>query len=121
MATAVDIMGGGFSAGQAKAIGGQSSDTFSAAGTTQGTAAAIKSSITIITTCSNNAGVIMPNSSHKDSFWIYNGTANTCIVYPPTSAQFNDVAVNSGITLASHTVIIVIKVTNTRWLANLSA
>lgn len=121
MALAAEAMGGGLSAGQARALGGHSNSTVSAAGTTQATATALKTSNAIITTCANNAGVIVPLTQNGDSMWIYNGTANTLIVYPPTSGQFNDVAVNTGISVGTHTTLVVKKITSTRWLANLSA
>ena len=56
MGTAVDIMRGGFSSGQARAIGGQVNSAISAAGTTISNATRLTTSINIVTTAAASSG-----------------------------------------------------------------
>lgn len=85
MPTASEIMGGGFSAGQALAIGGRAG-TVAAAGSTQGTATTIVASLTIVTAADGTKGVILPAASVGDEYWIENNSGSTLKVYPPTGA-----------------------------------
>ena len=121
MAFAVEIMQGGLSAGTADALNGGANTTLSAAGTTQGTATAIKTSNTIVSTVASGAGVILPAGQQGDWGVIYNGGANALTVYPPTGAKINQVATNSGITLGTNTACIFSCFSSTQWIANLSA
>jgi hypothetical protein len=63
-----------------------------AAGTTQGTAAAIPASATLVTIASgaNNSGVILSaNVELGADIVVANGTLNTIILYPPSGGNFN--------------------------------
>lgn len=121
MATAQDIMKGGFSAGAAKAINGQVSATVSAAGTTQSDATALTASVNVITTAAASSGVRLSNTEIGDQYEILNLGANEVKVYPPTSGQINAMSANAGFTLATNTAVKVKKFTATRWMAFLSA
>lgn len=112
---------GGFPAGQAHAINGQINNTETAAGTTQGTAAAIKTSNVFVTTVAANAGVILPNASHRDSVKIYNAGANPLTIYPPVGARIYPALTNVGILLSPNTFIELFKWQTTVWVGNLSA
>jgi len=81
MAMAKEIMGGGFSAGQAQALGGQS-QTLAALGTTNLTAAPVTSSNTIVSGADGTVGVILPAGQVGDEIWLYNNAASTLKVYP---------------------------------------
>ena len=59
MTLATEVMGAGFSAGQAVALGGTTA-TVAAAGSTQGGATAIKASNVIVTGADGTVGVILP-------------------------------------------------------------
>lgn len=121
MASALDIVKGGFSGGQAKAIQGQVGPDLTAAGTSQSDAAAIVASVTIITTAAASTGVILPNSEIGDEYEILNLGANQVTVYPPTSGQINALSANTGFYLAPNTAVKVKKYTATRWMGFLSA
>ena len=121
MALAKDIMGGGFSAGQAQAIAGSRNTSVSAAGTTQGTATTLTASFNAVTTVAASSGVILYDGSLGDSIIVYNGGANALTVYPPVGDAINQIAANGGVLLATNTMMILHKTTNSQWNAILSA
>jgi hypothetical protein len=114
MSIASKIMGGGFSAGQARAICGGVAQSVSAAGTTQGTATALTAGVNYVTTAAASSGVIVPNMEIGDAIEIYNGGANTLTVYPFTGGKINGVATNGGVSLATNTMIRLRKMTATQ-------
>lgn len=121
MALAARMMGGGLSAGQAKAINGDVNSAVSAAGTTQGTATALKSGVNVVTTAAASSGVILPNGEISDEVEVLNLGANAVTIYPPTSGQINALSANTGFLLATNTAVKVKKFTATRWMGFLSA
>lgn len=62
----------------------------SAAGTTQGTATVLTEMFNIVTTVAAGAGVMVTASYTK----VWNGGANSLLVYPPSGAQFDAVGTN---------------------------
>ena len=82
MALATDIMKGGFSAGQAKAIGGQVSSAITAAGTVITDATDLVTSVNVITTAAASTGVQLPSCEICDEVEILNLGANAVKVYP---------------------------------------
>lgn len=84
MAYAKEIMGGGTSAGQAGAIGGQGGSV-AALGSAQTDAAAVVASISIVTAADGTKGVILQGTV-GDEVWLYNNAASTLKVYPPLLA-----------------------------------
>jgi hypothetical protein len=121
MATARDIVVGGFSPGQAKAIGGQVNSSVSAAGTTQTDATALVSSVNVITTAAAGSGVRLPSVEIGDEFDILNLGANGVVIYPATGERINALATNIGFTLGTNTSCKIKKFTSTRNTAILSA
>ena len=65
-ALARDIMGGGTSAGQAKAMNGRVANTISAAGTVIGDATALNATVNRLTTVASGAGVRLFNAETDD-------------------------------------------------------
>jgi len=66
--------------------------------------------------------VQLPNAIIGDSITVFNdASGNTLVIYPPTSGQINNLAANAGINLGNNTLVNLIKITSTRWLADLSA
>lgn len=68
-----------------------------AAGSTQGTATAITSDLAIITSGAAGTGVITPATGWTK---IWNDTANTLSVYPPSGAQWEALGTNIPVALA---------------------
>ena len=97
------VMGAGFSQGQAIAINGSMNASVSAAGTTQATATAIGAANFMVTTAAAGSGVILPQGQPGDEIDGFNGTSNSFYVYPPTGAKFNNLSTNGGILLGPGT------------------
>jgi len=122
MALARNIMRGGWSAGNAKAVNGAVGTGLTAAGTTLGTALALSADTNVIGTAAASSGVSLPSAEIGDSVEVYNGGANAVTVYPDTaSVQINSLTAGAGFLLATNTMCYARRVTSTRWIVNLSA
>lgn len=85
MTMAKEMMGGGFSAGQAQAAGGQAL-SLAALGSTQATGATVTASLVIVTAADGTKGVVLPAGQVGDEVTIFNNSASTLKVYPPVGA-----------------------------------
>ena len=122
MALARNVMRGGFSAGQAKAINGHIATGLTATGTVITDALDLVADSNFIGTAAAGTGVQLPSCEIGDSVEVYNGGANDCRVYPYSSLnQVNNLAVGVAFLIAPNTMCYVRKITATRWIANLSA
>ena len=84
-----------FGAGQAQAIMGSTAQTFTAAGTTQATAAAISAVNTVITTATEGQGAIIPSGLQpSDTGQATNNTTVDVYLYPPVGGKINGGTVN---------------------------
>lgn len=104
MTMAKEMMGGGFSAGQAQAVGGQAG-TVAAAGSAQGDATLVTASLTIVTAADGTKGVILPAGQVGDELWIQNNAGSTLKVYPPTGAAINVTGTGLGTGNAAHSLL----------------
>lgn len=122
MALAKQIMGGGLSAGQAKAIAGTTATALSGAGTTLATGTAINAGFNVFTTVGSGSGATLPACEIGDSLWVFNNSAtNALTVYPDSGSTINQLSASIGILLAPYTGVIFSRVSSTGWIANLSA
>lgn len=125
MAMAKEIMGGGLSAGQAQAIGGQAV-TITATGSAQGDAAPITASICILSGADGTKGVILPAGQVGDEVWLFNNAGSTCKVYPPTGAAITVVgtglgSANAAFSQLTYKTTLYKCYSSTQWFANTSA
>lgn len=122
MALATEMMGGGASAGLAKAINGTVAPTVSAAGTTIADATQLKAGHNIVTTVAASSGVLLPNGEIADEVFVYNGTAtNDLAVYPATSSQtINQLSAGIAVLLPPYTGAFFRRATSTAWTGFLS-
>jgi hypothetical protein len=73
-----------------------------AAGTTQATAAALTSEITVITNNTTANGVILPVGLRGQRLWVYGALAAAGpIVYPPVGGTLNNGTANAGAALVA--------------------
>ena len=122
MALARNIMRGGWSAGNAKAVNGAVATALTATGTSLATALALSADTNVLGTVSSGTGVTLPSCEIGDSVEIYSGGANAVTVYPATSSeQINGLVAGNGFLLATNTMCYARKITSTRWIVNLSA
>lgn len=85
MTMAFEAMQGGLSAGTAQAMGGAGA-TLASTGSVQGDGAVPKVSINIVSGADGTKGVTLPALSLGDELWIFNNSASTLKVYPPTGS-----------------------------------
>lgn len=125
LGSAAQLMGAGFSAGQASALVGPVPTTaISAAGTTLATATALSVVTNLVSTATVGQGVKLPTAATTNDWCIVfnDNTGTTIVVYPDTSSnKINQMAAGTGINLPNNTSCIFQKVSSTRWIANLSA
>lgn len=117
---AVDLMGLGVPQQPASYIGTTNLTTVTTAGTTQGTATAINASVTNVslTTASSQTGAILSSSAPlMVAYNVYNSTATTGVLYPPTGGSFNNGSANAGINVSQGQSVIVWRATSTKWVA----
>lgn len=90
--------------GAALAIVGSVSPTFTAAGTTQGTATSITTSVTNITAGGDATGAVLPQAmTVGDSGMVCNATSTTKYVYPTSGGTINGGTANVPLALAPNT------------------
>ena len=120
---AKQMMGGGTSFGQAKAMNGSVATGITTAGTTQGTATVLNAAVNVLATVAGGAtGAILPSCEVADEVMVFNGDgADTAVIYPDSGSSINNLSANAGVNLAPATAIIFKRVTSTRWIAMLSA
>ena len=122
MALARNIMGGGFSAGQAKATNGRIASAVSAAGTTITTATDLVADVNFVSTVGSSAGVQLAFGELGDSQIVHNSGANPLSVYPPSSShQINQIAAGGAHLLAIDTTCTYYIVSTTQIIGLLSA
>lgn len=124
MALAKRLMGAGFSAGQASAIGGDYT-AFAAAGSTQTDATTIGSGLALVTGANGTTGVIL-SGQVGDTVCIFNSSGSTLKVWPDSGAAIAVPASGAGTPNAaySHTTYAVVwytKFTATQWVPTKSA
>lgn len=124
MALAKEVMGGGFSAGQALALGGNYK-AVTATGSAQTDAATLSASNCVVASADGTKGVIL-NGDVGDSVIVFNNSASTLKVYPNSGAAIAVPGTGLGTADASyaHTTYAVCtykKITSTQWLVTKSA
>ena len=91
----------GLSAVAAQAIGGDTINSLTAAGSTQADALALPAANNFISTAAASTGVILPPGNAGDWIFVYNGGANSVTVYPPVGGTINNLSANTGLALAT--------------------
>lgn len=125
MALSKEVMGGGFSAGQASALNGGYT-TQAAAGSTITDATAITSSNVVVTAADGTKGVKLVGNV-GDSVRLFNDSGSTLKVWPGSSSEAIAVpgtGLGSAAAAYSHTTYAVVeytKITSTQWLPVKSA
>jgi hypothetical protein len=124
MAYASELVGVGMSPGTASGIGG-TYGAVTAAGSTQATAAPINASMAVVASADGTKGAILVGQV-GDEVWVFNNSASTLKVYPPTGAAIAVVGTglgtaNSAFSQLTYKTTIYKCLTSTQWLANTSA
>ena len=125
MTLAVELMGSGFSAGQAVAAGGGYADLV-AAGTTQATGTLVQVGMTVVTAADGTKGVTLYAGVPGDEIFVFNNSASTLKVYPPVGSAIAVVgtgvgSANAAFSQLTYKATIYKCLTSTQWLAVTSA
>lgn len=121
MALAKELVQGGFSAGQAKAISGGTA-TVAAAGTSQGTGTPITTSLNIVTGASGTNAVVLPSCQVGDSVLIYSSAAtNALLVFPDSGSSINALSANASYSLPAQKSCQLVRISATQWVTDTSA
>lgn len=108
-----------FGGARVGALKGSMSQTFTAAGTTQATAASITTVFTLVTTATEGQGAILPASmDNADQCTVCNGTTVDVYLYPPVGGKLNNGTANVPMMLAPSTAVDVTCIDGTNWIAN---
>lgn len=124
MAYAKELVGVGLSPGAAAGIGGQY-NAVTALGSAQGDAAPLTASMSVVASADGTKGVILQGQA-GDEVWVFNNSASTLKVYPPTGAAIAVVGTglgtgNAAFSQLTYKTTIYKCLTSTQWLANTSA
>ena len=122
MALARNIMKGGWSAGNAKAVNGAVATGLVATGTVRTDALALQADTAVMGTVASGTGVILSQFlSPGEEQSVFNAGANALKVYPPTGFQINALATNAPMLLATNTGCLFKCISTTRVFGILSA
>jgi len=122
MGLAKNQMGGGFSAGQLRALHGSVDSSVTAAGTVITDAFDLTADLSIVDSCASGAGVQLYDGIIGDSQEVFNNTVTQCLVYPPIATSgINQIPVGSGMILPAKTSCWFRKVSTTQIVAYMSA
>jgi hypothetical protein len=118
MALAKEVMGGGLSAGAARAMGGQYV-TIAAAGSVIGDATAVTASMCLVTGADGTKGVAL-SGDVGDEVWIFNNSGSTLKVWPEAAAAIAVPGTGVGTVAAAfsqltYKAVLYKKFTSTQW------
>lgn len=115
MALASELVAAHLPPNTASFIGGVAS-ALAPAGSTQGDAASVGSSLVVVTGADGTKGVILPSAQPGDSVTVYTATATNALkVYPPSGAAINAASANAAYSLTAQTAKQFVCMTATQW------
>jgi hypothetical protein len=119
MAQATDIMGLGMAPQQASLLGHQVS-ALTATGSTQATAATMRSSL-VEMTATGADGIILPTgASIGKEYYVFNSSASTGLVYVPVGDTLNT-TLNGSVSVATHKGVMLVQYKKGFWMSILTA
>ncbi len=122
MAFAKELMGLGFSGGQASGIGGGYAGVVAAgAGTDNSDATLIQAGSNVVTAADGTKGVVLPACEVGAETWIFNNSGSTLKLWPDTGAAIPVTGTGLGTASASYSLLTyktahLKRVTSTQWL-----
>jgi len=120
MALSKDLMGGGFSAGQAHALGGNYA-AITATGSTQTDAAVLTASNCVVASADGTKGAVL-NGDIGDTVLVFNNSGSTLKVYPNVGAAIAVAgtglgSANAAFSQLTYKLTLYKKLTTTQWVA----
>lgn len=122
MPTTKNLMGAGTSPLATQMTLGSIANGLTAAGSTQGTAAALPADINVFSTVAASTGAILPASlAPADEITVANNGANALLVYPPVGAAIGTAGTNTGVSVAAGKIGVFTRISNTLFIASVGA
>lgn len=123
MAIVQRIMASGASPFLANNIVGDTSSALTAVGSTKATALQLASASNYVGTTASSTGVSLPISNQGDLVEVFNGGANTLLVYTPIGVAdtITNGSANGGFSIATMRSATFKKCTSTLWMVNYGA
>jgi uncharacterized protein (DUF111 family) len=116
-----DLMGLGIPAAPANLLGDEIA-TLAGVGTAQSGAGAIGSGFTKLTTASGQTAVVLPsNAPLLRSYSVFNSSATTALVFPPSGAAINGASADASYSLAQNKMAQFFRVGALEWRCVISA
>lgn len=115
------IVGSGQSGGSAVYISGDAASGLTATGSTQGTALPLTADNNAFAIVAASTGAILINGAPGDECFVYNGGANALTVYPPVGGTINNLAANTGFSVATTKAAAFVQIAANAWAVNLGA
>ena len=100
---------------------GSSNNAVTAAGSTQGTATAITTDVSVITSAAAGTGVIMPMAVGGKCAVVVNRAANAILVYPASGHYFDGYSANAPLTIAPNSYLEMYGANASSWFTTLQA
>ena len=121
MPYARELLGANFSVPEAAGLCGFETDV-NAAGSVQGDAASITTSMSMVAGADGTKGVILPAAVAGDEMWIFNNSASALKVYPDSGAAISIAgsglgAANTALSVAAYKSAIFRRFTSVQWVA----
>lgn len=117
-----DLMGLGFSAPQATAIGDPINAAVTGVGTAQSGAAALSLGITPLTTAGGTTAFVLPSTAPLgEPIYVVTTTATTALVYGPTGYNINGGSDNASVSVAQGKGAMFMRISSTRFFAIVGA
>ncbi|HET9285692.1 MAG TPA: hypothetical protein VFR24_27385 [Candidatus Angelobacter sp.] len=115
-----DLVGVGFSAQEADLLG-NTANTLTCTGTSQATAATVKTKNTTLSAAASQTGAILNSSAHIGSPFYFNCTSSTAaVVYCPVGQTLNG-NINDSKTVNQNTSLIIWQASKGKWVSVVSA
>ncbi len=118
-----DLMGVGFADKQAQNVGLPNNLAVTAAGTTSADATVLGTQNKVVTmTATGSDGIRLPaNMKLNDPYWVFNSSASTGKVYPTVGGAINAGNTDAGLSMATHTTAVFMRLSTNVTVAILTA
>ena len=117
-----DMMGLGMPAALANLVGDTIPAAVAGVGTAQSGATPLTGTMNQVTTAAGQTAFLLSSAQPTGtSVNVYNSTSTAALVFPPTGASINEGAANASFSVAQAKFTTFVRVSATKWLAQLSA
>jgi len=121
MAIRSNLIGIGFNPFQSRVLTGENSSGLTATGSSVTDAYKISSVVNEFTTVASSTGAVLPPMEPSDAIFVYNAGANTLSIYPRTGEAINNGSTDAAYSLAANKGVMIVKRSNTKYMAILTA